>query len=105
MSVNWTKVGLAVGGALFGSYGVKILSSKTMKAGYTHTTAAVLRMKDEVVKDFTTLKENCEDIAADAREINEERARKEEEKMIQDAKDLLASVEAAKDTQAAAGEA
>ncbi len=101
MSVNWGKVGLAVGGALFGSYGIKILSSKTMKAGYTHTTAAVLRMKDEVVKDFTTLKENCEDIAADAREINEERARKEEEKMIQDAKDLLASVEAAEDAAAA----
>lgn len=93
MSINWGKIGLLAGGALFGSYGVKILSSMTMKSGYTHAAAAVLRMKDEVVKDFTTLKENCGDIAADAREINEERARKEEEKMIRDAKDLLTSVE------------
>ncbi len=94
MTVNWCKVGLVAGGALLGSYGAKILGSKTMKAGYTHTAAAVLRMKDEVVKDFTVLKENCDDIAADAREINEERLRKEEEQMIQDAKDLLAQVEA-----------
>ncbi len=96
MSLNWGKIGLLAGGALFGSYGVKILSSKTMKAGYTHTTAAVLRMKDEVVKDFTNLKENCEDIVADARDINDERVRKEEEQMIRDAKDLLASVDAKK---------
>ncbi len=101
MAVNWGKVGLVAGGALLGSYGVKILSSKTMKKGYTHTTAAVLRMKDEVVKDFTTLKENCGDIAADARDINEDLARKEEERMIQDAKDLLASVEAKKAAEAA----
>lgn len=89
--MKWGKFGLFVGGALFGSYGIKILSSKTMKAGYTHTTAAVLRMKDQVVKDFTTLKENCGDIAADAKDINEEREKAEEAKMIQDAKDLLAA--------------
>ncbi len=96
MNINWCKAGILAGGALLGSYGVKILSSKTMKAGYTHTAAAVLRMKDEVVKDFTTLKENCDDIVADAKEINEDRARKEEAQMIQDAKDLLAQAEAAK---------
>lgn len=89
--MKWGKLGLFVGGALVGSYGVKILSSKTMKAGYTHCTAAVLRMKDQVVKDFTTLKENCGDIAADAKDINEEKAKAEEAKMIQDAKDLLAA--------------
>ncbi len=89
--MKWGKFWLFVGGTLFGSYGIKILSSKTMKAGYTHTTAAVLRMKDQVVKDFTTLKENCGDIAADAKDINEEKERAEEAKMIQDAKDLLAA--------------
>ncbi len=101
MAFNWGKLGLLAGGALFGSYGVKILSSKTMKAGYTHTTAAVLRMKDEVVKDVTTLKENCEDIVSDARDINEARAKKEEEQMIQDAKDLLASVATEKNVEEA----
>ncbi len=94
MAINWGKIGLVAGGALFGSYGVKILGSKTMKKGYTHCTAAVLRMKDEVVKDFTVLKENCEDIAADAKDINEDLARKEEERIIQNAKDVLTAAEA-----------
>ncbi len=94
------KLGLLAGGALIGSYGVKILSSNTMKKGYTHITAAALRMKDEVVKDATILKENCEDIAADAKQINEELAAKEEARLIQDAKDLLASVEAKKTEEA-----
>lgn len=94
MAANWGKIGLFAGGALFGWYGIKLLSSKTMKAGYTHATAAVLRMKDEVVKDFSNLKENCGDIAADANEINEERAKKEEEQMVKDAKDILAAHEA-----------
>jgi hypothetical protein len=93
MILNWKKLGLFAGGALLGSYGVKILGSKTMKKGYTHCTAAVLRMKDRVVKDATVLKENCDDIAADAKDINEELAAKEEAKLIQDAKEILAAHE------------
>ena len=41
---------------------------------YTQCTAAVLRMKDQVMKTATTLQENCGDILADAKEINEQRA-------------------------------
>lgn len=93
MSFDYGKLGLLLGGALLGSYGAKILGSETMKTGYTHATAAVLRMKDEVVKDYTTLKENCGDIVADAKDINEERAAKQEARMIQDAKDFLAAQE------------
>ena len=40
---------LFAGGALFGSAGIKLLSSKDAKKVYTHTTAAVLRMKESVM--------------------------------------------------------
>ena len=88
--MNWGKIGLFAGGALLGSYGVKILTSRDAKKLYTHTTAAVLRMKDEVMKDITTIRENAEDIAAEARDINEERARADEEREIENAKNILA---------------
>lgn len=68
-----TKLGLFAGGALFGTGGVAILSSKDAKKVYTECTAAVLRGKDCVVKQANVLKENCEDIVADASDINEAR--------------------------------
>ena len=73
-----------------GSYGVRILSSSDAKKAYTHTTAAVLRMKDTVMKDVTTIRENAGDIAAAARDINEDRQREQDERMIEDAKAVLA---------------
>ena len=39
-------LGLFAAGVLFGTAGLKILSSKEAKAVYAHTTAAVLRAKD-----------------------------------------------------------
>ena len=50
-------------------------------------------MKDEVMKDVENIRENAEDIAASAKEINEERRRKEEAQMIEDAKAVLANTE------------
>ena len=91
---HWNKIGLVAGGFLLGSYGVKLLGSRDAKKAYTHCTAAVLRMKDEVVKDFTTLKENAEDIAAEAKDLNEQRQREYEAQMIEDAKAILADAEA-----------
>ena len=44
------KIALFLGGTLFGSAGLKILSSKDARKVYTHTTAAVLRCKDEVMR-------------------------------------------------------
>ena len=44
------KIALFLGGTLFGSAGLKILSGKDARKAYTHTTAAVLRCKDEVMK-------------------------------------------------------
>ena len=72
--MKWDKIGLFAGGVLFGTAGVKILSSKDAKKAYTHATAAVLRAKECVMTVATTLKENTDDILADAKEINEKRA-------------------------------
>ena len=74
----YTKLACFVGGALFGSAGVKLLSSKDAKKVYTHATAAVLRMKDSVMGTVTSVQENAADILASAKEINEQRAQEEE---------------------------
>lgn len=79
MFLGWGKVAAFVGGALFGSAGIKILTSKDAKKVYVHTTAAVLRMKDCVMNTATELQENCEDILAEAKNINEARAAAEEQ--------------------------
>lgn len=75
---KWNKTGLFAAGVLFGTAGIKLLSSKDAKKGYTNCTAAVLRAKDCVMKTVTTVQENCEDIYADAKQINEDRAEAEE---------------------------
>ena len=81
MSV-YTKLACFAGGALFGSFGIKILSSKDAKKAYTHITAAGLRMKDTVMQTVTTVQENAADILASAKSMNEERAAKEAEEAI-----------------------
>ena len=55
MSINWKKIGLFAGGTLFGTAGIKILSSKDAKKVYTGCTAAVLRAKDCVMKTATAI--------------------------------------------------
>lgn len=90
--MNWKKIELFAGGMLMGSYGTKILSSRDAKKAYTHTTAAVLRMKDTVMRDVTAIRENAEDIAAAAKDINEERQREYDAQMVEDAKAILAQV-------------
>ena len=86
--MNMKKLGLFAGGVLFGTAGLKILSSKDAKKLYTHTTAAVLRAKESVMTVVTTVRENAEDILADAKDINEQRAR--EEQLIEDASEKAA---------------
>lgn len=72
------KLGLFAGGVLFGTAGIKILSSKDAKMVYTHTTAAALRAKESVMTTVTKVRENADDILADAKAINEQRAAAEE---------------------------
>ena len=78
------KIALFVGGTLFGSAGFKLLGSKDARKVYTNVTAAVLRCKDQVMRDVETVQENCADILADAKAINEARAAKEETSFIED---------------------
>ena len=75
---KFKKSGLFAAGVLFGTAGIKILTSKDAKKLYTGCTAAVLRAKDCIMKTATNLQENAEDIFAEAKEINEERAAAEE---------------------------
>lgn len=77
-STSAKKIGLFLGGVLFGTAGIKILSSKDAKKAYTHCTAAVLRAKENVMKTATLVQENAEDILAEAKQINEKRAAEEE---------------------------
>lgn len=79
------KFGLFAAGVLFGTAGIKVLSSKDAKKVYTHTTAAVLRAKDSVMETVTTVRENAEDIHADAKAINQQRAQQEADAVIEDA--------------------
>lgn len=78
------KVGLFAGGVLFGTAGVKLLSSKDAKKAYTNCAAAALRVKDCVMKAVTAVQENAEDVLAQAKEINEERYAKEAEVVEED---------------------
>ena len=90
---GWDKVKLLGYGFLIGTAGVKVLSSRDAKTVYTHVTAAVMRGVDDVVKTATTIKENCDDIGAAAKSINERRYAEDRLREIEDARALLAEGE------------
>ena len=77
--IDAAKTGIFAAGVLFGTAGIKVLASKDAKKVYTQCTAAVLRAKECVMKTATTIQENAEDIYAEAKQINEERAAAEAE--------------------------
>ena len=78
------KLGAFALGTLFGTAGIKALSSKDAKKVYVHTTAAALRAKESVMTTVTTIRENAEDILAMAKDINDARAKEESEELIED---------------------
>ena len=84
MNIHWKKLALFAGGVLFGTAGIDILKSRDAKKLYTHTTAAVLRAKDSVMKTVTTARENVEDIYSDAKAINEQRAQEAAAAVVED---------------------
>lgn len=83
--MSFGKLGVFVLGTLFGSAGIKALTSDDAKKVYVKTTAAGLRAKDSVMKTVTSVRENAEDILADAKEFNEKRIVKSEQ-IIEDKK-------------------
>ena len=82
--IDWKKIGLFAAGTLFGTAGIKLLSSKDAKKAYAQGPAAVLRMKECVMDTVSCVQENASDILAEAKDINEERAAKEEEAKIEE---------------------
>ena len=82
--LKFKNVALFAGGVLFGTAGVKLLSSGDAKNVYVKGTAAVLRAKDCLMKTAETVQENAEDILAEAKQINEERAAEEEAAVQED---------------------
>lgn len=88
------KVGLFLGGMLMGTAGISILSSRDAKKAYTHCTAAVLRGKDSIMKTAATLKENCGDIYADAKDINGKRYDEKKAEDLEKAKAIVEQYEA-----------
>lgn len=84
MKCSLGKIGLFAGGILFGTAGLKILSSREAKKVYTHATAAALRAKNGVMTTVTNVRENAGDILADAKELNEKRDAEAAEVIIED---------------------
>lgn len=82
--MNWSKLGLFAAGLLTGTAGIKVLTSKDAKKVYAQAAAAALRGKDCVMKTYTSARENCADILADAKDINAKRAAVAEEEIIED---------------------
>lgn len=91
---GWGKLGLIAGGVAIGHYGIKLLTSKPMKKAYAGVTAAVLRAKDEIVKDAVNIAEGCADIAHDGQSINAKWQEAEAAAKVEEAKALIANAEA-----------
>ena len=83
--MGWGKFAIFVAGSLFGSAGITLLTSKDAKKVYAHTTAAALRVADYAMTTATALKENAEDILAEAKQINEDRAAAEADTVVENA--------------------
>lgn len=77
--IDGKMTGIFAAGVLFGTAGIRILSSRDAKKVYTNCTAAVLRAKDCAMKTAATIQENAEDIYAEAKQINEDRAAQDAE--------------------------
>ena len=71
------RIGLFLGGVMFGTAGVKVLASTDAKKFYINCLAAGLRAKDCVMTTATNIQENAEDILAEAKEINVKRKQEE----------------------------
>ena len=80
---HYVRLACFAGGVLFGSAGVKLLTSKDARKAYTHITAAGLRVKGSVMETVTSVQENAADILASAKDINEARAAKEAENQVE----------------------
>lgn len=86
------KVLSFVGGVVFGTAGIKILSSKDARKVYVHTAAAALRAKECVMNTVSNIQEGATDILSEAQEINDIRKQEEEDAIIDDDKEVVESL-------------
>lgn len=77
--IHWRKVGFIVGCVAAGAVAAKALTSDCAKKFYTNVTAAALRTKDSIMTEVTKIKEEADDIVAEAKDLNEQKAEKENE--------------------------
>ena len=98
--MDMKKIGLFAAGVLFGTAGVKALSSKDAKKVYTQTTAAALRAKDCVMTTVTAVRESADDIYAEAKAINDQRTQAELDAVVEDAAEDAAEDTAVEESQA-----
>lgn len=82
--MDMKKMGLFAAGVLFGTGGIKVLGSKDAKEVYVQTTAAALRAKDCVMTAVTAVREGADDIYAEAKAINDQRAEAEASAIVED---------------------
>lgn len=71
--LKWSHAGIFVGGMLFATKGIEILAGNTAHKAFVQATAFGLRCRDDVLSGVTAVREGCEDIYAEAMELNEER--------------------------------
>ena len=91
--MKYDKLALFAGGVLFGTAGIAVLASREAKRVYTACTAAVLRGKDMVMDRYEIIKENCEDIVADAQDMNEIRYAEDAAMALEEARAVIAQYE------------
>ena len=82
--MDMKKIGLFAAGVLFGTAGLKVLTSKDAKKAYAQTTAAALRAKESVMTTVTAVRESADDIYAEAQAINYRRTQAEAEAVVAD---------------------
>lgn len=71
--LKWSHAGLFVGGMLFATKGLELLASRPAHKAFVEATAFGLRCRDEVMGNVTLVREGCEDIYAEAVELNQEK--------------------------------
>ena len=91
--IGWNRVAIFVGGLLAGTAGVSILSSSDAKKVYTHCTAAAMRGSEKVMEVTESIRENCDDIKAEAANINEQRKAETKIKEVEKAKAVIEAYE------------
>ena len=82
--MDMKRISLFAAGVLFGTAGSKAVGSKDAKKAYAQITAAALRVKDDVMTTVTAMRESADDIYAEAKVINDQRAEAEASSVVED---------------------